>query len=124
MIHLDTHIVTALHDGAPRSTRNPARRLIGSQPVYISPFVVFELELIKHKSLIVNVSDAIGVLQSTLDLRIADTSLFRIVEAARDIAWTRERMDRLIVAHAIADGARLLTRDARIRANFDGALWD
>ena len=37
--------------------------------------------------------------------------------------WTRDPFDRLIVANAIVDGARLVTADQVILDNFKDAIW-
>jgi PIN domain nuclease of toxin-antitoxin system len=65
----------------------------------------------------------LAALQRRLDLSVSDTSFPRIIEFARGFAWTRDPFDRLIVANAMADGARLITADASILANFKDAVW-
>lgn len=122
-LHIDTHIFAALHDGEPVGIDLRARRLIGSMQVRVSPLVLFELELIKHKTKISIVSDAFETLRELIGLEVAHSPLVRLAQEAVRLGWTREPMDRLIVAHAIADGARLITKDERIRANFPGAVW-
>ena len=62
-------------------------------------------------------------LSEQIGLTVCDTPLPRVVDAARTFAWTRDPFDRLIVANAIADGARLLTADETILANFKDAVW-
>ena len=62
-------------------------------------------------------------LSEQIDLTVCDTPLVRVVETARTFAWTRDPFDRLIVANAMADGARLLTADQTILANFKDAVW-
>lgn len=47
-----------------------------------------------------------------------------VIAKALTIGWTRDPFDRLIVANAMADGARLITADETIRANFKDAVWD
>jgi len=37
--------------------------------------------------------------------------------------WTRDPFDRLIVAHAAANDARLLTKDEKIRRHYKRAVW-
>lgn len=58
------------------------------------------------------------------DLRQSTAVFAEVVEAARMLSWTRDPIDRLVTAHAIADGAKLLTADATIRAHFKDAVWD
>ena len=47
-----------------------------------------------------------------------------VIEEARGLSWTRDPVDRLVTAYAIADGAKLLTADEKIRAHFKDAVWD
>jgi PIN domain nuclease of toxin-antitoxin system len=54
---------------------------------------------------------------------VSDAAFVRIVEIARGFAWTRDPFDRLIVANAIAGGARLITADATILEHFKDAVW-
>ena len=58
------------------------------------------------------------------DLEIATTPYPDILQAARSLSWTRDPIDRLVTAAAIADGAQLLTSDRTIRANYKRAVWD
>jgi PIN domain nuclease of toxin-antitoxin system len=37
--------------------------------------------------------------------------------------WTRDPFDRLLVGHALARGAPLLTKDRLIRRHFRQAIW-
>lgn len=62
-------------------------------------------------------------LSEQIGLTVCETPLIRVVDAARTFAWTRDPFDRLIVANAMADGARLLTADQTILANFKDAVW-
>jgi PIN domain nuclease of toxin-antitoxin system len=65
----------------------------------------------------------VAALSRTLPLSISEAPFPRIIELARSFAWTRDPFDRLIVANAMADGARLVTADATILANFKDAVW-
>ena len=49
--------------------------------------------------------------------------LFRSVEAAERLSWTRDPFDRLIVAQASLAGAPLVTKDRMIRKHFAKAAW-
>ena len=68
------------------------------------------------EALIDGLADEIGLTMST-------ASFSAIVARARTFAWTRDPFDRLIVANAMADGARLLTADGRILEHFADAVW-
>jgi PIN domain nuclease of toxin-antitoxin system len=65
----------------------------------------------------------LSALRQHLDLSVSDAPFLRIIDFARSFAWTRDPFDRLIVASAMADGARLITADATILTNFEGAVW-
>lgn len=58
------------------------------------------------------------------DLAIARTPYADVVQAARALSWTRDPIDRLVTAAAIADGAKLLTADKTILTHFSDAVWD
>ncbi|MGB0679193.1 MAG: PIN domain-containing protein [Polyangiales bacterium] len=58
-----------------------------------------------------------------LRLQVHPLSWQRVVETAWSITWTRDPFDRLIVAHAMAADARLITCDATLREHSKIALW-
>lgn len=91
----------------------------------ISPAVILELEFLAEIGRIkITPDQVLANARQTGDLAVSETPFMDIVQVARTLSWTRDPMDRLIVAHAIGDGARLLTADGRILANFKDAVWD
>lgn len=91
----------------------------------MSPVVLLELEILHEIGRIRKTPDEIASAAREIgDLTRSRTSFADVVQAARDLSWTRDPIDRLVTAHAIADGARLLTADETIRANFKDAVWD
>jgi PIN domain nuclease of toxin-antitoxin system len=85
---------------------------------------VFELEILFEFGRVREDSKAIiATLKRQIGLVVCDTPFLDILNRARSFAWTRDPFDRLIVANAMADGARLLTADATILANFKDAVW-
>ena len=46
-----------------------------------------------------------------------------IIGAARELNWTRDPFDRLIVAEAMLAEAGLVTKDRLIRKHFAAAIW-
>ena len=62
-------------------------------------------------------------LTERLDVGLSAASFQSIVSRGRTFAWTRDPFDRLIVANAMADCARLLTADGAILENFAEAVW-
>ena len=86
--------------------------------------VVLELETLFERGKIDRDPAAIlETLASSMTLGISQTAFASVVEQARTFAWMRDPFDRLIVANAMADSARLVTADETIRTNFKDAVW-
>jgi PIN domain nuclease of toxin-antitoxin system len=124
--HLDTQIVAWLYLRKERNLGEAARRLLRRTDVpVISPLVIVELEILTElgrisppsvPAMISALEDQIGLVQST-------ASLSEVALEACRFAWTRDPFDRLIVANALADGAKLITADQVILRHFDQAVW-
>ncbi len=69
-------------------------------------------------------SAPLSALGRTLGLKVADTSLAELIQAAAALSWTRDPFDRLIAAHAIVANAPLVTADESILDNLHLAVWD
>lgn len=69
-----------------------------------------------------SVDEVLDVL-SEHGVSIAPGDLHEVGDEARTLAWTRDPFDRLIVAHAAASRAKLLTADETIREHFPHARW-
>lgn len=125
MIHLDTHVVVWLYEG--RLDRFPASavaRLRSSRPV-ISPIVRLELALLNEIGRITAPAPVIvDALMASAGLTYAQAGYPVVAAVASGLEFTRDPFDRLIAAHALADGAPLLTKDARMLASCDAAVWD
>lgn len=124
MIELDTHVAIWLYEGEDRKLSSLARDTIEKEPCHISPMVRLELQFMFEIGR--NTSDAETVLRIIADQYGIDESrcdFSRVVDAALPINWTRDPFDRLIAAHAIANGARLVTKDRLIRQHCTNALW-
>lgn len=91
----------------------------------ISPAVLLELEILHEiKRIRATPDQVIAKANEAGDVSIAGTLYSDVVHAARSLSWTRDPVDRLVTAAAIADGAKLLTADRTILANFPDAVWD
>lgn len=80
--------------------------------------VLFELRRIPEGSAAI-----VAGLGREIGLAVSEASFAHIVEQARTLAWTRDPFDRLVIASAMADEARLLTADATILDHFRDAVW-
>lgn len=124
LIHLDTHVVCWLYDGVVEKLSSPARAAIGGSRLAVSPLIELEITYLREIGRFrEEAATVLGVLASQIGLHVSQTPYSRIVAHAVAIHWTRDAFDRLIVAHASADGAQLVTRDARIREHFPAAIW-
>jgi PIN domain nuclease of toxin-antitoxin system len=124
LIHLDTHVVIWVASKlAPRLSPN-ARRLIERETLQISPMVALELEtLFEAGKISSEPGHFLHILEHQHGLTRSDARFDAVIESARAFAWTRDPFDRLIVANAMADDARLITADKTILANFRNATW-
>jgi len=123
VIHLDTHVVAWLWAGDRKRLR-PVRAHIERSESVISPMVALELQLLYEIGRVTQPAAAvIAHLVERTGLRQSPTPLSRVVARALGMTWTRDPFDRIIAAHALCDGARLLTRDETIRAHCSFAMW-
>ncbi len=124
LIHLDTHVVAWLHDGLVEKLSPAAVAAIETGRLRISPLVELELGYLREIGRIrPTPGEIVAALASDIGLERSTVPLAGIVTAALALDWTRDPFDRLIVAEAIVAGARLVTRDERIRAHAACACW-
>jgi PIN domain nuclease of toxin-antitoxin system len=124
LIHLDTHVLIWLAERRTSRLSSVAQRIVERESLAVSPIVVLELETLRERGKLKNEpARLLAVVNRDFGLTRSQARLDAIVEAACPLAWTRDPFDRLIVANAIADGARLITADETILANFEGAVW-
>lgn len=89
-----------------------------------SPFLRLELFFLKEIGrLKVAPDNLLGGITGRLGAMPSSEGVGEVAEIATSIGWTRDPFDRLIVATAMLHGAVLITRDRRISAHFDGAVW-
>lgn len=122
-VHLDTHVAIWLVAGDKRRLKGVAARLRRST-LWLSPVALLEMEFLHEIGRIRRpVSDIWEILAEDHGVAEAAGDLRAVGRQARQLAWTRDPFDRLIVAHALAEGAILLTADATIRAQCAQARW-
>lgn len=124
VVHLDTHIVCWLYAGRIDLLSEAAAEAIEHARLVVSPIVDLELQLLHEIGRISKGPGAVlSALAAEIGLEVAAMPFSRVVAGARDLNWTRDPFDRLIVAQAMAAGAQLVTKDQAIRKNFAAALW-
>lgn len=123
-MHLDTHVVCWLYEGRSELLSAAAREAVEHGQLAISPIVDLELQLLHEIGRILKgPGTVLPALAREIGLQVAATEYPRIIAAARDLSWTRDPFDRLIVAHATLAGARLVTKDRLIRKYCPAAVW-
>jgi PIN domain nuclease of toxin-antitoxin system len=124
MTELDTHVLIWLYEGESRKLSPAARDAIENRVCRYAPMVRLELQFMFEIGR--NDADArsvLDVIAAQYGIDEARSDFARVVDAALTVDWTSDPFDRLIAAHAIAGGARLITKDRLIRRHCPNALW-
>jgi len=124
-LYLDTHIVVWLRQKELQKFSPKALFAIEQAgQLFISPMVELELKFLHE---IGRISDTpyniLGDLGAMIGLKIDDRSFSEVIQKAMLIDWTRDPFDRMIVAHAMSQERKLLTKDEKILSNFQDAIW-
>ncbi|MBI5368695.1 MAG: type II toxin-antitoxin system VapC family toxin [Planctomycetes bacterium] len=124
MIYLDTHVVVWLYGGLLERFTPAGLSRLEAEELLVSPMVVLELEFLREVGrLKVPASTLVEGLSGSIGLQVCSLPFHHVVLEALLQNWTRDPFDRLIVGHARARGAPLLTKDARIRKHYGQAVW-
>ena len=124
MTYLDTHVAVWLYEGDRTKLSKTVAEQIEADSLFVSPAVLLEIEyLYERKKLTVGGRAIIGALTREIGLSLCELTFAAVAENAIDLKWTRDPFDRLIVAHAAANDATLLTKDERIRRHYKRAVW-
>ncbi len=124
MIYLDTHVVVILYLGEAQKLSARARQTIEENELLVSPAAVLELEFLHEIGrLRPGASAVVAALAEEIGLRICGLPFQTVVDYALKENWGRDPFDRLIVAHAKANDAPLVTKDERIRRHYKHSLW-
>lgn len=123
MIFLDTHVAVWLY-ADKRLVPEEVLRLIDAEDTFISPMAALETEYLHEIGRIAVDSHCILTsLGESIGLRVEERHLARALLAARDLKWTRDPFDRIIVAHAEAMRAPLVSRDQTLLTHCRLARW-
>ncbi len=125
MAYLDTNVVLWLIEGNTARISPKAQEVLRQATLLLSPMVLLELQyLFEVGRSVISPKGALLKLRHEIGLQLCDLAFPPIVEAALEEGWTREPFDRLITAHARANGyAALVTADVKIREHYPMAVW-
>jgi PIN domain nuclease of toxin-antitoxin system len=123
--YLDTHVLFWLCENRLNRISGAALDALNQYDLLISPMVAIELAFLHEIGRSKRVSqDILRQLREQVGLKVCDHSFADVAEAATFESWTRDPFDRMIVAHAKANGyAPLISADQDIRANYPKAVW-
>ena len=124
-LYLDTHIVVWLRQKELQKFSPKALEAIEQAgQLFISPMVELELKFLHEIGRISETPyNILGDLGAMIGLKIDDHSFSEIIQKAMLIDWTRDLLDRIIVAHAMSQERKLLTKDEKILSHFQDAVW-
>ena len=123
--YVDTQVALWLAEANLAKISRKALSLIQIADLRISPMAVVELQyLYEVGRIVVTPPDILVKLTAEIGLNVCDHPFPIIAELAVGETWARDPFDRIIVAHAKANGvAPLLTPDEAIHANYQNARW-
>ena len=124
MIYLDTHVVVWIYAGELHKLSKAAAEQIQREDLRISPAVILELEFLHEIHRLKRTAAAmVTTLAKDVGLQVCDLPFVTVAENAAEQKWVRDPFDRLIVGHASANDAPLVTKDEKIRKHYRRAVW-
>jgi PIN domain nuclease of toxin-antitoxin system len=125
VIALDTHLVVWLHAGETARLPPGLCQRLDTDDLVICPMVLLELEYLREIDRItVNADRILSDLAAEIGLGLCPHPFAGVIREALRQTWTRDPFDRIIVAHSLAAGHALATKDTHIRAHCPSAFWD
>lgn len=123
ILHLDTHVVIWLYYGEVTKIKKQMS-ILQKSDLAVSQIVRLELQYIHETGRIKHNPDTIiRTLQKDFELKEVNPDNVLVTNFAVNINWIRDVFDRLIVASAMVDDAKLITKDKAILTNFNQAVW-
>ena len=124
MIYLDTHVLVRLYQGEIEKLTDTVRQEIERHDLLVSPAAILELEYLHEIGrLQTGALKLMDALAADLRAKVCEIPFQQVVEHALKEKWSRDPFDRLIVAHAKAGDAALITKDENIHRHYSRAVW-
>ena len=107
-----------------RRLSSAAKEQIGEDELFTSPAAVLELQLLHEiKRPKAAATRVVERLSAEIGLKVCQLPFASVMERALHQSWTRDPFDRLVVAHASANDAALVSKDADIRRHYKRSIW-
>jgi len=124
VIYLDTHVLVRLYQGEIEKLTDTVRQEIERHDLLVSPAAILELEYLHEIGrLQTGALKLMDALAADLRAKVCEIPFQQVVEHALKEKWSRDPFDRLIVAHAKAGDAALITKDENIHRHYSRAVW-
>ncbi len=124
MTYLDTHVAIWLLKGPHDLPKRVQQTIEAEDDLRISPIVLLDLQNLHEIGRLTDPpEDLIAELAAAIGLRVCDFPFALVIRQAMRETWTRDPFDRVIVAHARARNAPLISFDELVRKNYDLAVW-
>ncbi len=123
--YLDTSIAIWLSHGKIASPSTEAKSVIRRAELPIWPMVLLELEILYEiQQTNISTRDIHLKIEHELGVRVCGLGISSIVSTAAGEKWTRNPFNRMIVAHAKANGfSALVSADESIRKHYSRTIW-
>jgi PIN domain nuclease of toxin-antitoxin system len=128
LTYLDTYTAVCLYTGNIAVLSPRAKTAIDADDdLLISPMVTLELQHLRERKRALRDAwrDVVVALEIEWGVHVCQYSFAVVAATAADkIRWTGDPFDRIIVAHAMANGGSpLVTSDREIRKHYSPAVW-
>ena len=125
MTYLDTNALIRINPDEELELPRRARQAVEKdEELLISPMVLLELEnLHEIRRFRWSAQEWLERAGALLGIRVCNYPFGLVIDQAIRERWTRDPFDRVIVAHARARKAPLVTKDERILKNYSLAVW-
>ena len=125
-LYLDTNVVVWLAQGNLTRISRKAHDVLEKADLLISPMVLIELEYLYEVNRIKLPSRDLQLkIEHEIGVRVCDLPFPLIASVMVDEKWTRDPFDRMIVAHAKANGlAFLVSADEEIAKYYPRTIWE
>ena len=125
MTYLDTNALIRMNPDEELALPRRARQAVENEDeLLISPMVLLELEnLHEIRRFRWSATEWLERAGALLGVRVCNYPFGLVIGQAIHERWTRDPFDRIIVAHARARKAALVTKDENILRNYSLAVW-
>jgi PIN domain nuclease of toxin-antitoxin system len=124
VILVDTHVLIWVYQGPTRQISPAVRARLNREQLGLSPFSLLELQYLHEIGrLQPSPQGLVSHVASRLAIVTVDISATILCDTAAQISWTRDPFDRLLAAHATAQGLTFVTKDEAMRRHLPLAWW-